>query len=232
MAGVHSGVEKRILDLNPSAVFVPCNSHSPNLVGVHAAHVNVRALTFFGTVERLFGYFSCSTHRLSVLKDFVNITVKRHSDSRWSSKAAAVNAISRQLEKVIAALEQLCDTLTKMLDTREDAALLLNGIEKFEFVALLFFWPEVFSSIDRIKKCLQAKETTFHQALNQLGTLIDLIDNWKNELCARAISDDEDIKSRKVQFEIFDQCGVGELICHQMKVISGSDCDFFKYRIC
>jgi hypothetical protein len=73
-----------------------------------------------------------------------------------------VNAISRQFEKVISALEQLCDILTKTLDTREDAALILNGIEKFEFVALLFFWSEILSSIARIQKCLQAKETTFH----------------------------------------------------------------------
>jgi hypothetical protein len=58
---------------------------------------------------------------------------------------------------VIAALEQLCDALTETFDTREDAALILNGIEKFEFVALLFFWSEVLSSIDRIHKCLQAK---------------------------------------------------------------------------
>jgi hypothetical protein len=66
--------------------------------------------------------------------------VKCHSDTRWSSKAAAVNAISRQLEKVIAALERLCDTLTETLDTREIAVLILNGVKKFEFVALLFFW--------------------------------------------------------------------------------------------
>jgi hypothetical protein len=64
--------------------------------------------------------------------------------------------ISRQLEKVIAALEQLCDTLTERLDTCEDATLILNDIEKFEFVALLFFWSEVLSSIDRIQKFLQA----------------------------------------------------------------------------
>jgi hypothetical protein len=104
-----------------------------------------------------------------------------------------VNPISRQLEKVNAALEQLCDTLTDTLHTREDAAPILNGIEKFEFVAPLFFWSEVLSSIDRIQKCLQAKETTFHQALNQLGTLIDQIDYWKNEFCARANSDAEDL---------------------------------------
>jgi hypothetical protein len=97
MAGVHSGVQKRILDLNPLAVFVPCNNHSLNLVGVHAAHVNVQAVTFFGTLERLFVYFSSSTHRWEVLKEFVNITVKSHSDTRWSSKAAAVTAIPSQL---------------------------------------------------------------------------------------------------------------------------------------
>jgi hypothetical protein len=57
IAGVHSGVQKRILDLNPLAVFVPCNNHSFSLVGVHAAAVNVQELTFFGTVELLFGYF-------------------------------------------------------------------------------------------------------------------------------------------------------------------------------
>jgi hypothetical protein len=47
MAGVHSDVQKRISDLNPLAVFVPCNNHSVNLVGVHAAHVNVQELAFF-----------------------------------------------------------------------------------------------------------------------------------------------------------------------------------------
>jgi hypothetical protein len=86
-----------------------------------------------------------------------------------------------------------CDNLTETLNTREYAAIILNDIEKFEFVALVFLWSEVLSSIDRIQKCLQAKETTFHQALNQLGTLIDLTDNWKNELCSRAISDADDL---------------------------------------
>jgi hypothetical protein len=65
--------------------------------------------------------------------------VKRNSDTGWRSKAAAANTISRQLEKVIAALEQLYDALTETLHTREGAAVILNGIEKFVFIALLFF---------------------------------------------------------------------------------------------
>jgi hypothetical protein len=102
--------------------------------------------------------------------------MKRHSDTRWRPNAAAVNTISRQLEKVIAALEQLRDTATETFDSREDAVAILKGIEKLESVALLLFWSEVFSSIDRIYKVLKAKQTTFYQALNQLGTLTDQID--------------------------------------------------------
>jgi hypothetical protein len=71
-----------------------------------------------------------------------------------------VNATSCQLEKVIVAL-QLHDTATETPDTCEDAAVILNDTEKLEFVALLFFWSEDLSSIDRIQKCLAAKETIF-----------------------------------------------------------------------
>jgi hypothetical protein len=63
-----------------------------------------------------------------------------------------VNAISRQLKKCVA-LEQLRDAATETPDTREDAAVIVSGTDKFEFVALSFFWSEVLSSTDRIQKC-------------------------------------------------------------------------------
>jgi hypothetical protein len=45
MPGVHSGVQKQILDLRPLTIFVPCNNNS-QFGGVHATHVNTQALTF------------------------------------------------------------------------------------------------------------------------------------------------------------------------------------------
>jgi hypothetical protein len=41
----------------------------------------------------------------------------------------------------------------------------------------------------------QVTEVTFHQALNQLGSLINVYNNWKNELCATAIFNAEDLCS-------------------------------------
>ena len=53
MAGIHSGVQRRILDINPLATYIPCNNHSLNLAGIHSAQASVNATTFFGTLDRL-----------------------------------------------------------------------------------------------------------------------------------------------------------------------------------
>lgn len=61
MAGVHSGVQQRILDKHSLAIFIPCNNHSLNLVGVHAAHINPHSLgqlngsTLFSQIDASMG---------------------------------------------------------------------------------------------------------------------------------------------------------------------------------
>ena len=47
MKGKHSGVQARMLDINPKAVYVPCANHTLNLVVVDSANSSTEALTFF-----------------------------------------------------------------------------------------------------------------------------------------------------------------------------------------
>ena len=49
MKGKHSGVQARMLDINPKAVYVPCANHTLNLVVVDSANSSTEALTFFMT---------------------------------------------------------------------------------------------------------------------------------------------------------------------------------------
>ncbi|XP_050546143.1 uncharacterized protein LOC126908274 [Daktulosphaira vitifoliae] len=58
MRGIQNGVQQKILNLNPLAFFVPCGSHSWNLVLSDAASSSVQAQTFFGTLQRLYTIFS------------------------------------------------------------------------------------------------------------------------------------------------------------------------------
>lgn len=47
MRGKNIGLQKRILDINPRALFVPCNAHTLNLVVSDAANSNGEIFDFF-----------------------------------------------------------------------------------------------------------------------------------------------------------------------------------------
>ena len=57
MAGVRGGVQQKILEVNPKAVFVNCENHSLNLACVHASGVLSVVVTFFGLLKKLFVFF-------------------------------------------------------------------------------------------------------------------------------------------------------------------------------
>jgi len=67
MKGKNIDVQKRILDLNPLAFFVPCGCHSYNLVLCEAAKSSVKSIILFGVLQRLFTLLSASVNRWKIL---------------------------------------------------------------------------------------------------------------------------------------------------------------------
>ncbi|CAH2315228.1 zinc finger MYM-type 1-like [Pelobates cultripes] len=65
MAGIHGGVQAKIKEINPKALFMPCANHSLNLCGLHSFGSVVSCVTFFGTLERVYSFFSVFTHRIA-----------------------------------------------------------------------------------------------------------------------------------------------------------------------
>ena len=57
MAGIHSGVQCRIKQVNSKAIFIPCANHSLNLTGVHAVASSEQSATFFAIVESIYSFF-------------------------------------------------------------------------------------------------------------------------------------------------------------------------------
>ena len=50
MKGKHQGVQKRLLDINPRAVYTPYDCHSINLVLCDMANSCPKAISFFGVI--------------------------------------------------------------------------------------------------------------------------------------------------------------------------------------
>ncbi|GFQ76613.1 hypothetical protein TNCT_372191 [Trichonephila clavata] len=94
MAGIHTGVQQRMQDINSNAKFVPCSNHSLNLVCVHAASLKVNPMT----TNSVLWYagklllFSTPTNRLEVFES-TGKSLKRIQDTRWSARDNAVNYI-------------------------------------------------------------------------------------------------------------------------------------------
>ena len=57
MAGVRTGVQSRIKDINCKALFIPCGNHTFYLAGVHAVASSEVSETFLAFVERIYSFF-------------------------------------------------------------------------------------------------------------------------------------------------------------------------------
>ncbi|XP_066944544.1 52 kDa repressor of the inhibitor of the protein kinase-like [Macrobrachium rosenbergii] len=114
MAGHKSGVQQRIIEKNSKAVFVICDNHSLNLAGIHAASEESVTVTFFGTLDALYNFFSRSTMRWDKLRKAMPITLKSESETRWSAREEAVKPICHHFDDLVILLEEMSTDLKKM----------------------------------------------------------------------------------------------------------------------
>ncbi|XP_054276760.1 52 kDa repressor of the inhibitor of the protein kinase-like [Macrosteles quadrilineatus] len=181
MAGKYEGVQAHICQLNDLAKFIPCSAHSLNLVGVHAAEVSVLMMNFFGKVLEFFNFFSSFTIRWEALLDCVKTTLKRHCETRWSSRRQAVTALQKNLPSVFKVLQNMADRSNNWnSDTTCGATNLLRQID-FEFVCLLEIWTDVLISLDCTNKSLQGKTVTLDVASSLLSGLAKQIQHLREQ---------------------------------------------------
>nr|XP_047135365.1 uncharacterized protein LOC100212059 [Hydra vulgaris] len=89
--GKENGVQRKILDINPRAFFIPCSAHSLNLDVNDACKCSLDAISFFGVVQQIYSYFSGSPSCWQVFRSyFPDFTVKSLNDTRWESRINAL----------------------------------------------------------------------------------------------------------------------------------------------
>lgn len=103
MKGRHQGVQKKLLDINPRALYTPCGCHCLNLTLCDIANSCGKAKDFFGVVQRIYTIFSHSTKRWKILIDHVTVkglTLKPLSITRWESRIESVKAVVLQAQQI------------------------------------------------------------------------------------------------------------------------------------
>uniref|UniRef100_A0A3Q0T7S3 TTF-type domain-containing protein n=1 Tax=Amphilophus citrinellus TaxID=61819 RepID=A0A3Q0T7S3_AMPCI len=162
MRGINKGVQALIQQRCPEALFIPCCSHSLNLLLCDAAASNKECLTFFGTIQRL--YTICS----SSLK----------SDT-WEAKLDSVKAVLLQLGGILDALEQLEEAAGDSKIVSE-AKSLSDEIVSMEFLVCLLVWYDLLE-INFASKALQAADVSLDTAIRLIDSLKEFLLRYREE---------------------------------------------------
>ena len=149
MSGIRGGLQALVRELSPTALYVHCMGHRLNLVLVKAATNIVQVKCFFGVLEKLCSFFTASPRRISQLRTAQENAGKRHetpkalSDTRWASRANAVEHTRDNYECYTEALKQLIENNELDANGLAEAQGLLDKLNKFEFFVMLLFWFDI-----------------------------------------------------------------------------------------
>lgn len=91
MKGKDQGVQRKLLDVNPKALYTPCGCHGLNLTLCDIANSCTKAKYFFGMLQRIYNVFSHSKKCWKILRDNVKgLTIKPLLQTRWESHVNSV----------------------------------------------------------------------------------------------------------------------------------------------
>ena len=139
MSGTNKGLATLMKQTSPFAIYVHCYAHRLNLA-LQDAMSSVECLkNALGTIQSLYNFVGASAKRVATFKDievvdtnFLSLSLKSLSDTRWACRYDAMRAIDEQMERVIKVLILL--SKDKDSKTSSDARSLLISFCNFDFI--------------------------------------------------------------------------------------------------
>ncbi|XP_066323448.1 uncharacterized protein [Miscanthus floridulus] len=196
MKGKHQGVQTRVLEINPRALYMPCACHSLNLVLCDMAKSCRKAITFFGVIQRIYALFARSTKKWKILTDHIErFTVKPLSDTRWESRIKSVQPIRYQASQIRSALKEVERTCIEDPKSVSEAGSLVTTIENFEFLVGMVIWEDILSVINIVSKKLQSPIVCLDSTLKQIEGVISYFKKYRDTGLSASIETAKSIAS-------------------------------------
>ncbi|XP_065667711.1 uncharacterized protein LOC136088003 [Hydra vulgaris] len=182
MKGIHSGVHKRIRDINPRAFFVPCSAHSLNLMVCDAAKSSSKAVSFFGLVQEVYNFFSGSNIRWAILmKSMQTLTLKPLSDTRWESRVESLKTLQYEYSKVYDALVEIANSSEYDTSTIFQANNLAKQMSKFIFMISLSVWYDILFKVNLVSKKIQSPDYDLSTAQTEIDQLLKYFNDFRDK---------------------------------------------------
>ena len=169
ISGHCGGVQKYVRDIAPHAPYVHCYAHCLNLVLVDSKKRVSEASDFFSILETLYVFLSRSvTHAIFIKKQFQlkpncpQRQLQRLSDTRWSCRFLAVDAVCSTFESVLATLEEIANG--EDISRAMEATGIWSQVQTFKFLVSLIIFQQIFSCTKSLSDLLQCRQLDLAKA--------------------------------------------------------------------
>ena len=180
MSGRCSGVQQRVRQVAPTAIYVHCCAHVLNLVLVACAKVVRSAKEFFCLLQQLYVFISTTkchvcfkAKQKELHPDKQPLQLQALSDTRWACRYAAVNAVCKTYDSILSTLVEIsnCSDAAKAVEARG----ILLQVRSFSFLVNLV-------TFDRVLCCTKSLSDQLQSVQNDLASAIDLVNATKQTL--------------------------------------------------
>lgn len=183
MSGHLNGLQKKIKDKAPQAVFVHCLAHRLNLVLQQSFLRMSKCRIFFASLSGIPSFFHHSAKRSFAL----NSTSARHipsiTETRWSSNSKLIKVIVTDWEKLKEVFEFLSNSEQSDQKTIQLAKGFLRDMNDFEFTFSAVVFNEIFGFTDLLFEILQKKSLDINHCVSQIKKTCDILNSKRNEGC-------------------------------------------------
>ncbi|KAK5885982.1 hypothetical protein CesoFtcFv8_017064 [Champsocephalus esox] len=158
MASGLNGVQAKVKEKIPQALFIHCYAHALNLVLSQGVAKIKECRIFFSHLSGLAAFFSRSPKRTQLLDEICQKRLPRVAPTRWNFASRLVCTVFEKKD----ALKDLFDYIVEHHEDFDDAAILsadgyLSNLGNFEFEFFLSTFNDIFAHADVLFDILQNK---------------------------------------------------------------------------
>ncbi len=186
MSGHCSGVQQRVREVAPHAVYVHCHAHVLNLVLVDCVKMNSFASEFFSLLQVLYVFLSSSKAHVVFIEKQKELypgkltkELKRLSDTRWACRSLTLDVICSTYDSIIASLEHITEDTDKAKAV--EAVGLLHQVQSFKFLASLIIFQRVMSITKSLSDQLQSRTADLVHAASLIASTNDTLRDFRND---------------------------------------------------
>jgi len=181
MAGHLNGVQAKIKEVAPMALFTHCLAHRLNLVLQHGCSANTKCRVFFANMTGISAYFHNSTSRSNVVDTIIGKRVPQFVQTRWSSRSKIINLVVDKWKKFQNVFEVIINDSNASSESICGASGHLKNLKDFDFAFLGQIFNSIFLLTDILFNTLQNKSFDMEYCLRKIDSIYDLIEKKRND---------------------------------------------------